>query len=158
MFEPSNINFGYGTGDFTIEFWLRLNATTTQTIFSNITLSSGLSVAPHIYYYNASGIRYYVNGVDRITGGALNTGQWYHVAVCRSASSTKMYVDGVQSGSTYSDTNNYGSSNPLILGDYASPITGASQLNGYLDDIRVTKGIARYTTNFTPPTGPFANM
>lgn len=158
MFEPSNINFGYGTGDFTIEFWLRLNATTTQTIFSNITLSSGLSVAPHIYYFNASGIRYYVNGVDRITGGALNTGQWYHVAVCRSASSTKMYVDGVQSGSTYSDTNNYGSSNPLILGDYASPITGSSQLNGYLDDIRVTKGIARYTTNFTPPTGPFANM
>jgi hypothetical protein len=157
VYEPSNIVYGYGTGDFTIEFWLRLNSTTTQTIFSNITLSSGLSVAPHIYYSNASGIRYYVNGADRITGSALNINQWYHIAVCRSGTSTKMFIDGVQTGSTYTDTNNYGSSNPLILGDYASPPTLASMLNGYLDDIRVTKGYARYTANFTPPAGPFPN-
>jgi len=158
VYEPSNIVYGYGTGDFTIEFWVRLNSTSTQTIFSNITLASGLSVAPHIYYQNASSIRYYVNGADRITGSALNINQWYHIAVCRSGTSTKMFIDGVQAGSTYTDTNNYGSSNPLILGDYASPPTQASLLNGYLDDIRVTRGVARYTANFTPPAAAFPNF
>jgi len=155
LFEPSNINYGYGTGDFTIEFWLYLNATTTQTIVSNLTAVSGASVAPHIYYENASGIRYYVNSADRITGSALSTGQWYHIAVSRSGSSTKMFINGTQTGSTYTDTNNYGTSNPLGVGDYAVPLTGVSTLNGYIDDLRITKGYARYTTTFTPPTAAF---
>ncbi len=155
LFEPSNINYGYGTGDFTIEFWLYLNATTTHTIVSNLTAASGASVAPHIYYVNASGIRYYVNSADRITGSALSTGQWYHIAVSRSGSSTKMFINGTQTGSTYTDTNNYGTSNPLGVGDYAVPLTGVSTLNGYIDDLRITKGYARYTTTFTPPTAAF---
>jgi len=155
LFQPSNINYGYSTGDFTIEFWLYLNTTALQTIFSNLTASSGASVAPHIYYANASGIRYYVNSADRITGSALSTGIWYHIAVCRSGSSTKMFINGTQTGSTYTDTNNYGTSNPLGVGDYAVPLTGASTLNGYIDDLRITKGYARYTSNFTAPTSAF---
>jgi hypothetical protein len=155
LFEPSNINYGYGTGDFTIEFWLYLNATTTQTIVSNLTASSGASVAPHIYYANASGIRYYVNSSDRITGSALSTSTWYHIAVSRSGSSTKMFINGTQTGSTYTDTNNYGTANPLGVADYAVPPTGGGNLNGYIDDLRITKGVARYTSNFTPPTSAF---
>jgi hypothetical protein len=155
LFEPSNINYGYGTGDFTIEFWLYLNATTTQTIVSNLTASSGASVAPHIYYANASGIRYYVNSSDRITGSALSTSTWYHIAVSRSGSSTKMFINGTQTGSTYTDTNNYGTANPLGVADYAVPPTGGGNLNGYVDDLRITKGYARYTSTFTPPTQAF---
>jgi len=152
LFQPSNLNYGYGTGDFTIEFWLYLNATTLQSIVNNLTAASGASVAPHIYYANASGIRYYVNSADRITGSALSTGVWYHIAVSRSGSSTKMFINGTQTGSTYTDTNNYGVSNPLGVGDYAVPQTGTFTLNGYIDDLRITKGYARYTANFTPPT------
>jgi hypothetical protein len=155
LFQPSNLNYGYGTGDFTIEFWLYLNATTLQSIVNNLTAASGASVAPHIYYANASGIRYYVNSADRITGSALSTGVWYHIAVSRSGSSTKMFINGTQTGSTYTDTNNYGSSNPLGVGDYAVPQTGTFTLNGYIDDLRITKGYARYTTTFTPPTTAF---
>jgi hypothetical protein len=149
IYAPSNPKFGFGTGNFTIEFWLYLNATTTQTIFSEISTGS-TQVVPHIYYSNASGIRYFVNGVDVITGGALSTGTWYHIAVCRSSGSTKMFINGTQTGSTYTDSNNYLASTPIILGDYDIPPTGASTLNGYLDDLRITKGIARYTANFTP--------
>ena len=155
LFEPSNLSYGYGTGDFTIEVWLYLNATTTQTIVSNLTASNGASVAPHIYYANASGIRYYVNSTDRITGSALSTGTWYHIAVSRSGSSTKMFINGTQTGSTYTDTNNYGTSNPLGVGDYAVPLTGVVTLNGYINDLRITKGTARYTATFTPPTTAF---
>ena len=151
MYAPTNPKFGFGTGNFTIEFWLYLNATTQQSIVS--ALSSGTTqVVPHIYYSSGSGIRYYVNGSDAIVGGALSTGTWYHIAVCRSSGSTKMFINGTQTGSTYTDSNNYLSSTPIVLGDYDTPPSGSNTLNGYIDDLRVTNGIARYTTNFTPPT------
>jgi hypothetical protein len=153
--EPTNLNFGYGTGDFTIEFWLYLNSLADQTIVSNLT--SGSSVNPHIYYSSAGGIRYYTNNADRIIGSSLSTSTWYHIAICRSSGSTRLFINGTQSGSTYADSNNYGTSAPLGIATYwlsGSPVT-ASTLNGYLDDIRITRGVGRYTANFTAPTAPF---
>jgi hypothetical protein len=147
----SSTNFGLGTGNFTIEFWLYLNATTQQTIVSM--LASGTNQAvPHIYYANGSGIRYYVSGADQIVGGALSTGQWYHIALARSSGSTKMFINGTQTGSTYTDATTYLSSAPFILGDFDIPLSGTNTLNGYIDDLRITKGQARYTATFTPPT------
>jgi hypothetical protein len=154
--QPTNINFGYGTGDFTIEFWLYMNSVSAdQTIFSNLT--SDTSVNPHIYYGNGVGIRYYTGGANRIIGSALSTSTWYHIAVSRASGSTKMFINGTQTGSTYTDANNYGTTAPLGIATYwvsGSPAT-ASTLNGYIDDLRVTKGFARYTSNFTAPTTAF---
>jgi hypothetical protein len=151
--QATNINFGYGTGDFTIEFWLYLNTISdAQTIVSN--LSSASSANPHIYYNVGVGIVYYTNNAERITGSALSTGTWYHIALCRASGSTKMFINGTQSGSTYTDSNNYGTTAPLGIGTYwsaGSPVT-TTTLNGYIDDLRITKGYARYTANFTPPT------
>ena len=152
--EPTNLNFGYGTGDFTIEFWLRLNSTATQTIVSNLTSAS--SVNPHLYILSGGSIRYYTNNADRITGSTLSTGQWYHVALCRSGTSTKLFIDGTQSGSTYTDSNNYGATAPLGIGTFWSSGTPSATdtLNGYIDDLRISK-YARYTANFTAPTAAF---
>lgn len=79
---------------------------------------------------------------------------WTHIALCRSGSSTRLFLDGVQTGSTYTDTNNYlGPANRPVIG--ASGLSlGGSALNGYIDDLRITK-FARYTANFTPPTAAF---
>jgi len=154
--QATNTNFGYGTGDFTIEFWLYLNTVSAdQTIVSH--LSSTSSVNPHIYYSNGTTLRYYTNSADRITGSSLSINTWYHIAVCRASGSTKMFINGTQSGSTYTDSNNYGTTAPLGIGTYwsaGSPVT-TSTLNGYLDDLRITKGYARYTANFTAPTSAF---
>lgn len=152
--QPSNVNYGYGTGDFTIEFWVYFNSLSNdQTIVSNLTSAS--SVNPHIYLFSSGNtIRYYTNNADRIVSSALNTATWYHVAVSRSSGSTRMFINGVQAGSTYVDSNNYGTSAPLGVGTYysaGSPVT-SSTLNGYIDDLRITRGYARYTANFTPPT------
>lgn len=156
--EPTNLNFGYGTSDFTIEFWLYLNtASADQTLVSN--LSNAASTNPHLYYLNNTGIRYYTNSADRIIGASLAPNTWYHIALCKSSGSTKLFINGTQTGSTYTDTNNYGSSAPLGIGTYwssNSPVV-SSTLNGYVDDLRITKGYARYTANFTPPTAAFPN-
>jgi hypothetical protein len=150
---PSNTAFGYGTSDFTIEFWVYLNVLTDQTLVSN--LSGAASVAPHIYYGTGVGLIYYTNSGTRITGAALSTGVWYYIALSRASGSTKMFINGTQTGSTYTDNNNYGSANPLGVGDYGTTLSGASRLNGYIQDVRITKGVARYTANFATPTAAF---
>jgi hypothetical protein len=148
---PSSTSFGLGAGDWTIEFWVNLNALTTQTLVSM--LASVLNFQPHIYYSVGSGIRYYTNGADRITGGTLTTGVWNYIAVTKSSGVTRMYINGTQTGSNYTDANNYGTANPLFVGDYGVPLTGIATLNGYVQDVRITKGVARTVT--TIPTAPF---
>ena len=154
LYIPSDPKFGYGTADFTIEFWVNIADTAQRTIFSHLTSGSG-DTAPHIYYENASGIRYYTIGANRINGSALVVGTWYHIALCRSSGSTRLFIDGVQSGSTYVDTNNYGTAKACIVGDYNVPPSGGSTFNGHIQDIRITK-LARYTGTFTPPVRTFS--
>lgn len=157
LIAASSDLYGYGTGDFTIEFWLYISSVSVAaTVFSNLSSASGTS--PHMYLMTDSTLRYYTGSTDRITSGTLSTGQWMHVALCRASGSTRLFINGTQSGSTYTDSNNYGASNPLGIGTYwnGTPVT-TNTLNGYLDDVRVTKGVARYTANFTAPTAPFPN-
>jgi len=142
---PSNSNLAFGTGDFTIELWAYLNSQGTFIIYDPRTTEP--QIVPVIYTYLGQ-IRFYVNGVDRIVGSTLSATTWHHIAVCRSGSSTKLFVNGTQSGSTYSDSNNYIQTR-VVFCVYPGDLT--SYFNGYLDDIRITKGVARYTSAFTPP-------
>ena len=142
---PSSSNLAFGTGDFTIEFWAYLNSQGTFIIYDPRT--AGVQAVPTIYTYLGQ-IKYFVDGGDRISGSTLSATTWYHIAVSRSGSSTKLFVNGTQSGSTYTDSNNY-IQTPVIIGVF--PINLTSYFNGYLDDLRITKGVARYTAAFTPP-------
>jgi len=152
--SSSSTDYGYGTGDFTIELWVYFNSVTaTQTVVSNLTSAS--STNPHLYLLNTdSKIKYYDGGGDRITSSALSANTWYHVALSRASGSTKLFIDGTQSGSTYTDSNNYGTTAPFVVGTYYSggSLVTTTPLNGYVQDVRVTNGLARYTNSFTPPT------
>lgn len=151
--STTNNLFAFGTGNFTIEFW-----------FYGISVAGGLpfdfrplntnGAYPSIYL-SAGQLRYYVNTADRITGGSLSTSTWYHIAVCRSGTSTKMFLDGTQIGSTYTDSADYLTANVPLLGASGFHRDGTGAINGYIDDFRVTKGVARYTANFTPTTSTF---
>jgi hypothetical protein len=142
--------FSFGFGSFTIEFWAYFNSVTGQPFIYD---GRGGTNTPTIYIFNGT-LYYYVNATNAITGSVLTTGQWYHIAVCRSGSSTRMFVNGTQVGSTYSDSTNYtNAAGRPVFGVEAGLASG--YLNGYLDDMRVTKGVARYTANFTAPTAPF---
>ena len=136
---PTNPLLALGTGDFTIEFWLYLNSTaTSQLIYEPRTAAN--QVTPVIYVAAGGTIRYYVSAADRLVGPALTAGSWNHIAVCRTGSNTKMFVNGTSIGSTYVDTNNYVSVNTRIGID----LSGTSPLNGYIDDFRIVRGSAVY--------------
>jgi hypothetical protein len=111
---------------------------------------------PTIQITSANGLNYIVNNNGQISGGSVGANQWYHCAVARKSSVTKMFLDGVQVGADYADVNNYlnGASRPLIGTDGITP--NGSPLPGFMDEIKVTKGVAKYVQNFTPPTAAYS--
>jgi hypothetical protein len=150
-------NFVFGTGDFTIEFWVYYNSGLTADVALFDGRPSGTNGVYPLIFSNTTGkLVWYINSAARITGTTtLSTGTWYHVAVARSGTSTKLFLNGTQESSTYTDSNSYllGTDRPIIAA--AGATLGADPLNGYIDDLRITKGYARYTANFTAPVGPF---
>lgn len=150
---PADTKFQFGTGDWTIETWFYLNSTAGSVI---IDMRSGitLNVAPMILV--STTLSYNVANTDRITGTTtLSTGIWYHVAVVKSSGSTKMYLNGSQEGSTYSDSNSYVLNSPVI-GKFSGS-GAAAYFGGYLTNLRIVKGTAIYTSAFAP-TVPLANI
>lgn len=150
--------YAFGTGDFTIEMWIRFNAiNSVQLVYDSRPTSQGNY--PMIYLNSDGTIRYYVNSVDRITSSAISSGVWYHLAIARSGTSTKMFIDGTQAGSTYTDSTSYlnASGRPWI-GFNAFNSNPDQALNAYVDELRVTKGVARYTANFTPQTSQWQDQ
>lgn len=102
----------------------------------------------------------YVNGSARAfsVNGAVGNNVWTHIAWVRLGGTSTVYVNGVSTGgTTWADATNYTSTTMRISGRFAATGGDYRSLNGHLDEFRVTKGIARYTSNFTPPMSPFPN-
>lgn len=148
--QVSDCSTTFGTGDWTIEVWVYMTSVAgSRNIYDG--RGSATQNIPTIYYNGA--LYYYVAGQNKITGGTLSANTWYHIAVARSGTSTKMFIDGTQTGSTYSDTYNYvrdSLARSAYWGNYAGNLGG--DYIGYMQNMRITKGLARYTANFTPPT------
>ena len=111
----TSTEFGFASGDFTIECWINplLVSAGERAIFDFRTQETELS--PRIYLDGAN-LKYYNNGSAAISGSTnLSAGTWYHVALSRSGTSTKLFLNGTQEGSTYTDASNYGSTNQSEL-------------------------------------------
>jgi hypothetical protein len=145
---PSNANLTLGTGDFTIEFWAYWTDTsaTYPAIYDQ---RAGANGAYPLILLISGVLSYYVNSAQVITGPTVVKNQWYHVAVARSSSVTKLFVNGVQAGSSYSDTTNYLGGTINIGRTFDGYLT-----TGYVSNLRVIKGAAQYTSTFTPPISP----
>jgi hypothetical protein len=85
------------------------------------------------------------------------TSTWYHVAITRSGNNWRLFINGTQEGSTVSSSVSLdgGVAKSIYVG---GGTVSAEALNGYIDDLRITKGYARYTANFTAPVGPFVGF
>lgn len=145
--------FAFGTGDFTIEFWINATSFGSGPILYDCRPSSTNGLYPTIYCLGTGRILFFTNSADAITGDVLSTSTWYHIAVCRIGTSTKMYINGTQAGSTYTDSNNYivGSGRPTIGGNGNNPSSNGAF---YMSNVRVVKGVGVYTGSFTAPTAP----
>ncbi len=140
-----------GTQDFTAECWLYYqsglelmgNRTTSDSGGFSVRISSTtLTVG------NSSG-----TGFGSVFSGSTSslTNAWHHIAVSRSSGVTKIYVDGTSIAS-HSTSINFSLSNPFVIGYAYTNGSGADSIQGWIQDFRITNGLARYTANFTPPT------
>lgn len=146
-----------GTGDFTIEFWVNPTGSVPNgfAVMMDWRPSGTTGQYPTIYMYSGMQVVFFQSEADRIVGPALSANTWTHIAVCRYAGTTTLYVNGASAG-TYNDSNNYGVGSVVTLGKAGRD--GNGQFYGSMDEIRVSKGIARYTGPFTPPNAPFTGM
>jgi hypothetical protein len=138
------------TGDWTFDTWVRFNATGQQCLIDGGNTQGLVVITP-----SSGNVLVYAAGAAIINTGAtaFNTGQWYHIAVVRSGTSWVLYRDGV-SYATATSSNNWGNGTGVLqVGRY---VGGGWDFNGWLDEYRVSKGIARWTTGFTPPTQAYS--
>lgn len=145
----SNSAYNFGTGDFTIEAWVYPNVMSGDYF---ITSASGLG-GLFFGFRSSTNIGLGRAGVawDYDVASGITAGSWYFIAVCRSGGNVRLFVDGIQVGTTQTLTYSYdlGVTN-LCIGSQGA----AFFYNGWMNDVRVSN-VARYTSNFTPPTQPF---
>jgi hypothetical protein len=148
-------SFAMGTGDYTIEFWMNAGTPTSQQCIFDLRNADIANQGIAINYNTSRQLFVYYSNAIRITTSAITANTWTHVAVVRYSGVYTAYINGNASGGTYSNSDSLTS--PANR-PYIGAVNDGSQLyNGYISNLRVTKGVARYTTNFNTnlPTGPF---
>lgn len=140
-------------GDFTVEAWINPTSNpASDHIYDSRT--TGLSAAGFVIF-RSSGKLAVFSGSQVITGTTtLSLSTQAHVALCRSGTATKLFLNGTQEGSTWTATANFSDGQCYLGGEFDGT---SGTYTGLMDEIRITKGVARYTANFTPPAGPFPN-
>ena len=146
----------FGNLPFTVEFWMY------STDANSVIIRQNAAGTPNWAILITSGYLYWQNGYEAsslyyIVLGSLTTNPlrnaWTHIAITRNSSNElKFWINGVGQSSVVTDSTNYGSTNGVVIG---SGSYGA--YTGYLSDVRITKGVAVYTTTFTPPTQTLGN-
>jgi hypothetical protein len=157
---PKNENFAFGTGDFTIECWMYGNTLAGEPGFLQTSDTAGglktsyttgitLNVFSSSPKISSQVIGTAVNGTTTLT-----TGTWYHIALTRASGSVRIFLNGVlEAGPTTVSGSIDGQF--LCVGGYYNTVY---LWNGYIDELRITKGVARYTSNFTPRSRAFSNI
>ena len=153
-------DWDFGTGDFTLEAWIY---TTTVAAGQGTVIARQEATNNMVLQFRRNGSDF--DFIARDTGGAnllvvtasaaISANTWHHVAASRNGSTLRLFVDGVQKNSgTISNT--LDCSRPLTIG-VVNDTSLAGYFNGYIDDVRITKDVGRYSAGFTPPSSPFHN-
>jgi hypothetical protein len=159
---PADSRFNFGSGDFTIEFWIRFNSVSADQRIAGgdtqmysgyynwaIYMPSSGSLA---YFLGNSGYSWDIASAASI--GSVSTNTWYHVVLQRSGNTFSPYLNGVRGTQTTSSSSLYDN---YMNGPFFGA-QGSSAGYFYIDDIRITKGVARYSgATFSVPTAAFPN-
>jgi len=158
---PDNVALRFGTGDFDIEFWYNgiVGPTNSQFVISKFTAGSFPSQMAYVvavvrndHPTNPRGISVYLGSTSFLVGsGNIQDNTWCHIAVTRESGSVKVFINGTQVGTTQTITNDITNTSTLFIG---ASNDASSLVTGYVSNVRIVKGSAVYTSNFTPPTAP----
>lgn len=145
--------WGFGTGDFTVEFWIYLTSLAASTYLFDMRPGGANGNYVLLYVKTDGTLAYWLNSADRITSsaGAITTYAWFNVALSRVGGTSRMFINGTQVGSNFSDSASHDTGAPTVLAGGG----GTGKAAGYIDELRITKGVGRYSSNFTPQTVPF---
>jgi hypothetical protein len=161
----NNSAFSFGTGNFTIEAWLYSTAHGGGFLdFAGCLVDTrGTSTAswPNgiLFALTTNGsLRVFTDVTVSTSTAQIALNTWTHVAIVRIGSSVTFYING-QGAGTFTFSNNLSQQDMTIGAAIDLRAQDATlKYNGYIDDLRITKGVARYTANFTPPTAPFPDI
>ena len=158
-FNPSSNADGNGyitltlpalTGDYTKEFWVKPRSSSPGLTY----YTDGAYINanfPLILVNSSSQISFWQGNTQRIVGSTLSNTDWTHVAAVRSGTTITLYVNGTSVGTWDEGTVQSWSSGTLYIGRRHQGVQNYFGVDGYIDDIRITNGVARYTADFTPP-------
>jgi hypothetical protein len=158
---PTSADWDLGTGDFTFDAWIFRNTGTGGVIIGNQWFTVGVN-GNWSWNVNSFGdMEFSPYDGNATTLGSANTGnvvpenQWVHVAVVRSGTTLYQFVNGVRYTGVNSISASLGDTNPVIqIGNTSN----GPWFNGYIDEVRISKGIARWTSNFTVPAYPYGQV
>ena len=153
-------DFDLGSGDFTIEFFVYTNSTSRQALFTQIN-SGGTDASTSFFteINSSAQWRFVVVSTDttayEILGGTAITNKWTHIACVRDGNTATLYVDGISVGTDdLTGVTVKNSSEVVSIGRYP----GGLNFSGFISNLRLVKGTALYTSNFTPPTRTLTNV
>jgi hypothetical protein len=141
-----------GSADLTFELWMYQDVAQSASYRGILSASSYTDSNPFTLYTHNSTLQLWLNQMDPSpsASGPFTAFTWHHVAIVRNSGTWTLYIDGISVGtSTTGGTYNFTNTIDFLLGQRTG---GSYDWKGYLQDVRFTKGVARYTTNFTPPT------
>lgn len=150
---PSSTELDFGTGNFTIETWVNFAALSSNRVLLD-RWATGNANAWQLYWRSTGTSITFLVGSSTIlvqdpNASNITTGTWNHIAVTRSGTTVRLFVNGIVVATA---TSSLSLTNTLPLGIGVQTSTVTNFLNGHLQDVRITRGYARYTANFTPPT------
>jgi hypothetical protein len=156
LLMPNTPDQQLGTGNFTIEFWVYL--ATGDTGSARGLVAKGTSTTGFLVSLDSSQKVVFTFTTSTITSsGAITTNAWNHIAVVREgtgSNQTKIYISGTNDG-TGTVSTDFNQTSVMYVG---ANRTGGDPMKGFIDDLRITKGVARYTANFTAPTKAFPDQ
>lgn len=157
-------DFNIGSNDFTVDMWVKRNTTTAGMYIAGQSDNLGNSRSISILFHpstNAAHVYFYYDLLLAQAGSAsalTDTTTWHHIAVVRYGGSLKVYLDGVGGTSTdISGLTAVDSTGSFSIGRLGDLATG-TLYNGWIDEFRFSKGVARWTSDFTPPTSQYTEV
>lgn len=146
-------DFDFGTGDFTLEAWIWFDSIEGN---FDIIFGRGVSDPGRFLLYRWSDYLIFYDGatIGNVGERGLTAQAWHHCAVTRHEDLFRVFIDGRQVNASYSTGPTLDAGEPFMIGQQPVYPYGFS---GYMDEIRIIKGVAAWSADFTPPDAPYAS-